>query len=89
MRRLALLGGLSVIPYAFAFYLQDLRAHTVEFESAFFAAFVLYAIAVVFVLRQDNTQYATRNTLFFHHLFGFFRLLAALIRVEDALADAI
>ena len=36
-----------------AWQLQDLRAHTVEFEIAFFAAFILYAIAVVIILRDE------------------------------------
>ena len=51
MKRLFLLGGLSLLPYTVAWQLQDLRAHTVEFEIAFFAAFILYSIAVVVILR--------------------------------------
>ena len=62
MKRLVLLGALSLIPYAFAFYLQDLRTHTVEFEAVFFIAFALYALAVVLVLREENSQFAPRNS---------------------------
>jgi hypothetical protein len=62
MKRLLLLGGLSLIPYLFAFYLQDLRAHTVEFEIGFFSAFALYAIAVILVLRTDDSQFAPRKS---------------------------
>ncbi|MBI4790912.1 MAG: TIGR04282 family arsenosugar biosynthesis glycosyltransferase [Chloroflexi bacterium] len=36
------LGLLSLIPYAVALQLQDLRAHTVAFQVVFFAAFALY-----------------------------------------------
>jgi alpha-1,6-mannosyltransferase len=57
-----LLGALSLIPYAYAFYLQDLRAKTTEFEIAFYFAFVLYAIAVALVLRQSDSQFAIRNS---------------------------
>ncbi len=52
--RLIWLGALSLIPYGAAFYLQDLRAHTVEFEWAFLSAFALYAIAVLIVLPADH-----------------------------------
>ena len=49
------LGLLSLIPYLYALHLQDLRARTVEFEFAFFAAFGLYALAVLAVLRRDDS----------------------------------
>ncbi|MBI5301046.1 MAG: DUF2029 domain-containing protein [Chloroflexi bacterium] len=48
------IGILSLVPYLYALSLQDLRAHTVEFEGAFFAAFALYVAAVVIVLRDDS-----------------------------------
>jgi len=54
LRSLGLLGGLSLLPYMAALQLNDLRTHTVEFEIAFFAAFTLYALAVVIVLRADG-----------------------------------
>jgi alpha-1,6-mannosyltransferase len=56
--RLALLVGLgilSLVPYLYALKLQDLRQHTVEFEFAFFAAFALYALAVLLVLHGDQS----------------------------------
>ncbi len=53
---LAALGLLSIILYAYAFQLQDLRAHTVEFEFVFFTAFLIYAVAVVLVLRQTESD---------------------------------
>jgi hypothetical protein len=39
-------------PYLYALYLQDLRQYTIEFEIAFFAAFVLYAGTTVLALRM-------------------------------------
>ncbi len=50
---LTALGVVSLIPYGFALHLQDLRANTIGFEIAFFAAFVLYILAVAFVLRGE------------------------------------
>lgn len=47
------LGLLSLLPYLYALHLQDLRQHTAEFEFAFFAAFGLYALATLFVLRDQ------------------------------------
>jgi alpha-1,6-mannosyltransferase len=52
---LLVLGLLALIPYLYALQLQDLRQHTVEFEYAFFAAFALYGLAVLFVLRGDDS----------------------------------
>jgi alpha-1,6-mannosyltransferase len=54
-RLLIALGLLSFIPYLHALQLQDLRQHTVEFEYAFFAAFGLYALAVLLVLRDNQS----------------------------------
>lgn len=51
---LAAVGLLSLFPYLYAYRLQDLRVHTVEVEVAFFAAFGLYTLAVVLLLRRDN-----------------------------------
>ena len=50
-RLLAILGLGSLVPYFYALRLQDLRQHTLEFEIAYFAAFILYAGATVLVLR--------------------------------------
>ena len=57
---LAALGLVSLVPYLYALQLKDLRRHTVEFEAAFFAAFVLYAAAAVWALR---TQALPRRAL--------------------------
>jgi hypothetical protein len=48
---LAALGLASLVPYAYALSLGDLRQHTVEFVVAFFVAFALYAGATVLALR--------------------------------------
>ncbi len=75
---LVAIGVLLLVPYLYAFSLQDLRAHTGEFELAFFAAFALYVAAVVIVLRDDSdasrtlaphasagvTHHASRFTLY-------------------------
>ncbi len=53
-RRILFLGTLSVLPYIYAFYLQDLREHTLEFELAFFIAFGLYACATVLALKTKT-----------------------------------
>lgn len=45
------LGLLSLIPYLMAWWLDDLRRHTIAFELIFFAAFGLYAAATVLALR--------------------------------------
>lgn len=47
-------GLLSLFPYLAAWWLDDLREHTVDFEIIFFVAFVLYAGAVVLALRQET-----------------------------------
>jgi len=51
---IAALGLGSLIPYVYAWHLQDLRRHTVAFEVAFFAAFAVYAIATAWALRVVN-----------------------------------
>ena len=48
------LGLLSLLPYLAAWWLSDLREHTIGFEIIFFMAFVLYAGAVVVALRQET-----------------------------------
>jgi hypothetical protein len=47
------LGLALLLPYLYALQLQDLRQHTVEFEVAFFAAFVLYGVVTVWALRMQ------------------------------------
>ncbi len=54
LNRWIALAILSVIPYLYALHLQDLRKSTVEFEIAFLAAFILYALAVWLALRDRN-----------------------------------
>ena len=53
-RLLVVLGLGSLVPYLYAQSLQDLRQHTVGFEIAFFAAFVLYAGATVLATRMET-----------------------------------
>ena len=54
--RLIALGILSLIPYLVALRLQDLRQNTVGFELAFIAAFAVYVVAVVLILRENNAS---------------------------------
>lgn len=60
-RLLFTLGLLSLLPYLAALGLGDLRAHTVEFEVAFFAAFALYAAACALALRLKT--FSRRDSL--------------------------
>jgi hypothetical protein len=46
-----MLGLASIVPYLYAWFLQDLRAHTIEFLVAFGAAFILYGLATLIALR--------------------------------------
>ncbi|HXV44820.1 MAG TPA: hypothetical protein VEC96_17285, partial [Anaerolineae bacterium] len=48
------LGLLSLPPYLAAWYLGDLREHTVGFEIIFFVLFGLYGGVVVLALRQET-----------------------------------
>jgi alpha-1,6-mannosyltransferase len=57
---LVALGMGSLIPYLYALRLGDLRQHTLEFEVAFFSAFLLYAGATVWAL---HTQSFSRRAL--------------------------
>jgi alpha-1,6-mannosyltransferase len=50
------LGLLLLLPYLYALYLQDLRQHTLGFEVAFWAAFLLYAAAVWLALRLGTVS---------------------------------
>ena len=47
-----LLGLASILPYLYAWSLQDLRQHTVEFLVAFYTAFLLYAVATLLILKN-------------------------------------
>jgi alpha-1,6-mannosyltransferase len=81
---LTVLGSVLLIVYHWAQQLQDLRAHTVGFEIAFFAAFGLYLMAVALALRQRFT--ASRLTLPLIVLFAvLFRL--QLLPTTPALSD--
>ena len=59
---LFLLGLASALSYLYAWRLQDLRRHTTGFLVAFFAAFILYALATLLVLRTDFPT--DRRTMF-------------------------
>lgn len=48
-----LVGLVSVLAYLYAWSLQDLRDHTVEFLIAFLAAFLLYAAATLLILKHQ------------------------------------
>jgi alpha-1,6-mannosyltransferase len=87
--RLIGLGILLLIPYLYAYRLQDLRKNTVEFEFAFFAAFALYALAVVIVLRtEDHTLPAAPRLLPLVIIFAFAILFnAILIFTPPTLSD--
>ncbi|MBI1882481.1 MAG: DUF2029 domain-containing protein [Chloroflexi bacterium] len=52
--KILLLGLLSLLPYFAAWWLNDLREHTVGFEIAFFSAFALYAGVVALALRLET-----------------------------------
>jgi len=49
-----LLGLASILPYLYAWSLQDLRENTLQFLIAFFAAFLLYAAATLIVLKYPS-----------------------------------
>lgn len=58
---LILLGLALLLTYVAAYAQGDLRKRTIEFEIAFWAAFILYLIAVALVLRPaDRSRRATR-----------------------------
>lgn len=58
---LLILGFLLIAIYIDALVLENLRKHTVEFEWLFFAAFALYGVACLIVLRSAEVD---RGTLF-------------------------
>lgn len=69
MRRLnsllILLGLALLLTYVAAYAQADLRQRTIEFEFAFWAAFILYVIAVALVLRPtDRSRRATLAIIF-------------------------
>ncbi|MGQ0605189.1 MAG: glycosyltransferase 87 family protein [Anaerolineales bacterium] len=78
---LLLLGAASVLPYAAALGLGDLRKHTPGFEVAYFGAFALYLVACALVLRMHHASSfgklgASRFTLFVIAAFAIvFRLI--------------
>lgn len=82
-KRLAVLGVLSLVPYLYAWYLQDLRVHTVAFVVAFTAAFCIYGLAVMLVLK---TGQVSRQTSFL--IFGIaIAMQAILIFTRPTLSD--
>jgi alpha-1,6-mannosyltransferase len=81
---LILLGLALLLTYAAAYAQTDLRKHTIEFEIAFGAAFILYLIAVALILRPAERP--GRSTLAL--IFGFallFRLV--LLPTRPTLSD--
>ena len=60
---LILLGLALLLTYVAAYAQADLRKRTIEFEIAFWSAFILYLIAVALVLRPtDRPGRSTRAT---------------------------
>jgi hypothetical protein len=60
-----LLGLALLLAYVAAYAQEDLRKHTIEFEIAFWVAFILYVIAVALVLRPtDRPRRATLVIVF-------------------------
>ncbi len=51
-----LIGAAWLLPYAFAWRLGDLRAHTVPFVISFAVAFALYGVACIWVLRHATPE---------------------------------
>jgi alpha-1,6-mannosyltransferase len=83
---LVALGLASLVAYAYAFQLRDLRRNTVEFEVAFFVAFVLYALAVILVLRMRDAPPGLTHWLVLIFAFGIaFRLV--LVFSQPKLSD--
>jgi alpha-1,6-mannosyltransferase len=82
-KRLSVLGVLSLVPYIYAWYLGDLRVHTIAIVVAFTAAFGLYGLAVIQVLQ---TGQASKRTLFL--ILGIaFAMQAILIFTRPTLSD--
>ena len=70
-----LLGLASFFPYLYAWYLGDLRVHMPGFLVAFVAAFILYGIATILVLKM-NARPARRLII---AIFGIALILNALL----------
>jgi alpha-1,6-mannosyltransferase len=64
------LGLVSLLSYLYALQLGDLRQHTVEFEFAFWAAFALYILATILVLRMRDDGAALIRLLTLIFAFG-------------------
>ncbi|MFC2028889.1 glycosyltransferase 87 family protein [Chloroflexota bacterium] len=77
------LGGVLIATYYLAFRLGDLRKNTATFEIIFFAAFILYGISCLYVLRSEIESHS--------HLFWIFGLAAVmqgiLILLPPTLSD--
>ncbi len=58
------IGLLLLLPYLYALHLQDLRVHTLGFEAAFWAAFLLYAVAVWWALHLGDLPWRWLAVLF-------------------------
>ena len=83
---LVLAGLASLLAYLAACGLGDLRLHTLGFEAAFFAAFALYFVAVVVVLRMPRAGRSSWPALIVIFLFGvLFRLM--LLATPPTLSD--
>jgi hypothetical protein len=83
-KRLLILGFVTLIPYAYALSLKDLRTETAGFEWAFALAFAFYALAVWVVLREKQPATIPQMALIF--AFGVaFR--AILVFSEPKLSD--
>ncbi len=70
---LIVIGLASLLAYLAAAGLVDLRLHTIEFEVAFAAAFVLYLVAVAIILRSTTPRAfapASRFTLWLTIVFA-------------------
>ena len=70
-----LLGLASFFPYLYAWYLGDLRVHMPGFLVAFVAAFILYGVATILVLKM-NARSARRLII---AIFGIALILNALL----------
>jgi alpha-1,6-mannosyltransferase len=73
-KKIFILGALSLLPYGYALYLQDLRARTLGFELAFLIAFGLYAWATILALKSKSLS--PRETLM---TFGLAAIMQALL----------
>src|SRR5688572_30561589 len=58
------LGLLLLLPYLAAWWLSDLRQHTLEFEIIFFVAFLIYSGATILALHQERWSKAQLIMIF-------------------------